>query len=202
MQNTAKKLIFSGFFVQSRQWVFLGGVLALILRSLVAAQPAAAESLLTDGVTEILTAKQAIAVLNHDDSKPVFGPEAPPSVSDLLLDVCQKRGYGENCAKTLMGMAFKESRFDGDAIGDQGKARGYFQIHYKMHKVALSCAEDLRCSANWTISYLESNGYPKRVQSAIQCHNGCGVNNGYAASATRHGERLWAIAKAAPLAMK
>lgn len=115
----------------------------------------------------------------------------PTTLQHILLDVCQERGYGEDCAKTLLGMAWKETNFKGKAIGDGGKARGWFQIWYKMHKISLACAEDLRCSANWTIDYLEQNGYPKYKNYAIQCHNGCNINNGYMASVKRHGARLW-----------
>jgi hypothetical protein len=121
-----------------------------------------------------------------------YGPQIPPTVSEVLLDVCQNRGYGEECAKTLVGMAWKESNFIARAIGDNGKARGFFQIHYRLHKVSLSCAQDLQCSANWTIDYLEQNGYPNSSMWAIQCHNGCGIRNGYAYSVQRHGKRLWA----------
>lgn len=113
------------------------------------------------------------------------------SEQEILLQVCEARGYGESCAKALLGMMWKESLNDAKAIGDSGKARGYFQIHYKLHKVDISCAEDLRCSAEWSLKYLESNSYPKYVAYAVQCHNGCNAGNGYAASALRHGERLW-----------
>jgi hypothetical protein len=118
-------------------------------------------------------------------------PEKVLTTQEVLLEVCKERGYGEDCAKHLLGMLWKESNNIGKAIGDRGKARGYFQIHYKMHKISLECAEDLRCSADWTISYLERNSYPKYVNYAVQCHNGCNIDNGYAASALRHGRRLW-----------
>ena len=120
-----------------------------------------------------------------------YGPQLPPTVSEVLLGVCQKRGYGEECAKILVGMTWKESNFKARAIGDNGRALGFFQIHYRLHKVSSSCAQDLRCSANWTIDYLEQNGYPNSSMWAIQCHNGCGIKNGYAYSVQRHGQRLW-----------
>jgi hypothetical protein len=109
----------------------------------------------------------------------------------VLLDVCEARGYGEDCARTLLGMMWKESLNDADAIGDGGRARGYFQIHYRLHDVPVSCAEDLRCSAEWSLDYLEYNGYPYYVYHAVQCHNSCYAGNGYAASALRWGDRLW-----------
>lgn len=125
-------------------------------------------------------------------AKPVFyGPQRPPTVQQVLLSVCQDRGYGEDCARTLLGMAWKESRLDGQAVGDSHRARGFFQIHYKLHHISLDCAQDLRCSAEWTLSYLESNGYPRYPLYATQCHNGCNVHNGYAAAAISYGRRLW-----------
>lgn len=123
----------------------------------------------------------------------------PPTVQTLtneqiqtvLEDVCQARGYGDDCVRTLLGMMWKESRAIGDAIGDGGRARGYFQIHYKLHKISIECAEDIQCSAQWSLDYLESNGYPKYPKYAVQCHNSCNVNNGYALSALGYGKRLW-----------
>lgn len=122
------------------------------------------------------------------------GPDQPPSIRQLLLEVCAERGYGESCAQTLYGMMWKESQFVPTAVGDNGRALGYFQIHYRLHGIAASCATDVRCSANWTIDYLESNGYPKRADYAVQCHNGCGIANGYAASVKRWAVRKWAEA--------
>jgi hypothetical protein len=86
---------------------------------------------------------------------------------------------------------WKESQFVPTAVGDNGRALGYFQIHYRLHGIAAECATDVRCSANWTIDYLESNGYPKYADYAVQCHNGCGVANGYAASVKRWAVRKW-----------
>lgn len=114
-----------------------------------------------------------------------------PTVQSELLKICKERGYGETCAKHLLGMLWKESLNVRTAIGDNGQARGYFQIWYKLHNIPIACAENLHCSANWTIDYLESNGYPRYVSYAIQCHNGCNIDNGYEASARRHGNRLW-----------
>jgi hypothetical protein len=127
----------------------------------------------------------------------------PPTVQDVLLRVCQSNGYGRDCAKTLLGMLWNESSNIYNVIGDNGKARGYFQIHYKLHKISTNCAEDLVCSANWTINYLEAHSYPKYVSYAVQCHNSCNVKNGYAARAQRNGNRLWnqplAVKQAAPI---
>ena len=125
-------------------------------------------------------------------------PVAPlpvQTVQDVLLEVCDDHGYAdkkaEDCAKHLLGMLWKESRNVANAVGDHGLALGYFQIHYKMHGVTRECATDLRCSAGWTIDYLEKHSYPKYVKYAIQCHNGCDFDNGYADSVLRNARRLW-----------
>lgn len=118
-------------------------------------------------------------------------PQVSPSVQDTLLAVCEQHGYGDDCARVLLGIMWKESKNVSHAIGDHGEARGYFQIHYKLHKVSLDCAYDLTCSADWTLSHLERKGYPKYVAYAVQCHNGCDVDNGYAAAALRNGDKLW-----------
>lgn len=114
-----------------------------------------------------------------------------PTVQEVLLSVCKENGYGEACAKTLLGMLWTESSNMSSVIGDNGKARGYFQIHYKLHKISIACAEDLVCSANWSIKYLERNSYPKYVNYAVQCHNSCNVNNGYSAKVVRYGNAFW-----------
>lgn len=128
---------------------------------------------------------------------------AAPSVQDVLLSVCEKNGYGQDCAQTLLGMLWIESNNISTAVGDHGLARGYFQIHYELHKITTACAEDIVCSANWTIGYMERHSYPKYVSYAVQCHNSCNAGNGYAARALRNGARLWdeplTITQAAPV---
>lgn len=122
------------------------------------------------------------------------GPDQPPTVREVLLGICQEHGYGLECAKTLYGMMWRESQMDGQAVGDGGRARGYFQIHYRLHHITTACAEDVHCSAEWALGYMESNGYPKYANHAIQCHNGCGVKNGYVSLVKAAGERRWAEA--------
>lgn len=164
---------------------------SVLLTLILVAQPVTvtAKTVADVPVGETLTA--ASDALPGKEEGEVHGPEQPPTVQDILLEACESKGYGEECAKTLLGMMWKESRNVANAIGDGGKARGYFQIHYRLHKVTLECATDLRCSAEWTIRYMERNGYPKHPMYAVQCHNGCGIKNGYAASVMRHAKRLW-----------
>jgi hypothetical protein len=168
----------------------LGRTASVFLTLILVAQPVTvtAKTVANVDTGEVLT---AVSDELPGDDGAVHGPEQPPTVQEILLEACEAKGYGEECAKTLLGMMWKESRNVANAIGDGGKARGYFQIHYRLHKVSLDCATDLRCSADWTIRYMERNGYPKRVMYAVQCHNGCGARNGYAASVMRHASRLW-----------
>ncbi|MDD5251320.1 MAG: hypothetical protein PHT12_01630 [Patescibacteria group bacterium] len=183
---------------RERPWInqtLAWAVYALLFVAL--AKPVVAAGLGQDYIGPLLNTQGVNAGL-LDPKRPVLGPEKPPPLKEVLLDVCRDRGYGEACAKALLGMARRESVFDCTAVGDHGLAQGCFQIHIKTHRVSLSCAQDWRCSANWTISYMESNGYPKYPRYAIQCHNGCGIANGYAASVTRLGERLWNEMEPAP----
>jgi len=114
-----------------------------------------------------------------------------PTVQEVLTKVCAARGYDVKCAKALFGMMFQESTNKYNAVGDNGKALGYFQIHYKMHKVSRECATDLTCSAEWSLDYLESNKFSKYPDYAIQCHNGCNADNGYVNRVWRHAANLW-----------
>lgn len=147
----------------------------------------------------------ALFEIGQSENKEVLEAESMITVQDTLLKVCLDRGYSQECAQHLLGMLWKESNNIATAVGDRGKARGYFQIWVKLHKISVECAEDLECSANWTLTYLERNGYPRYSSYAIQCHNGCNIDNGYAASAIRHGKRLWntplAIANTSEVAM-
>ncbi len=117
--------------------------------------------------------------------------KAQETVQDTLLGVCTDHGYGKDCAKLLMGMMWQESNNRYNVVGDHGLALGYYQIHYKMHKVSTACVTDLKCSAEWTLNYMEKHSYPQAPMYAVQCHNSCNVANGYAAKAVRHGNRLW-----------
>jgi len=172
---------------------------AIMLVSLAIGQPVFAQAIPQDALATMMSYKPEIVTT---------APVTPPTVQEVLLDVCKSNGYGEDCAKTLLGMLWTESSNRSTVIGDGGAARGYFQIHYKLHKIAVACAEDLVCSANWSLNYLEQHRYPKYTAYAIQCHNSCGVNNGYAAKVVRNAKLLWnkplVIDQAAPieLAMK
>ncbi|MEI6510438.1 MAG: hypothetical protein WCO25_00160 [Candidatus Uhrbacteria bacterium] len=184
----------------------MNAIAALMLITMMPGQAVVTETTPIQAPAAIVqTIADSVSSLSED---PSLGPDVPvtppvPTVQEALLSVCEAKGYGEDCAKTLLGMLWIESNNISTAVGDHGLARGYFQIHYKMHKITTTCAEDIVCSATWTVNYLEAHGYPDFVKYAVQCHNSCNAGNGYAAKAIRNGKRLWetplAIAQADPV---
>lgn len=145
---------------------------------------------------------QAAQALNVEVQAASEAIQAPETVQDVLLDVCHQHGYAdtlaENCAKHLLGICWKESHCKADAKGDyvasvkKYMAYGWFQINrYYNPDVSIEEASDLRWSANWTLNYLERHSYPKYVKYAIQCHNGCGFDNGYADTVLRSSRTMW-----------
>ena len=178
---------------------------AIVLGTMILGRPVSAQTIPSVVPTSIATVQSELVVTPSEQTTNVV---AEPTVQAVLLDVCKTNGYGEDCAKTLLGMLWNESSNRSSVIGDSGQARGYFQIHYRLHKISIACAEDLVCSAQWSLNYLERNSYPKYVNYAIQCHNSCNVNNGYAAKAVRNAKLMWnkplAVKQTAPivLAMK
>lgn len=176
-----------------------------MLISLVLGQPVFAQTVNATSSASFVVPAEAKMTEVTVLPEPGLNPTTAPTVQEVLLNVCADNGYGQDCAKTLLGMLWNESSNRSTVIGDNGAARGYFQIHYKLHKIAIACAEDLVCSANWTINYMEAHSYPKYVAYAIQCHNSCNVNNGYAAKAIRNGNRMWnqplEVTQAAPITL-
>lgn len=104
---------------------------------------------------------------------------------DTLREVCKSKGFGETCTKILYSMAKKESRFVNNIRGDYRKgvatAYGYFQIRRfddklrPMHKVDISCTDDLKCSAEWTLKRMMRFGFSENSYwLAVERHNGAG----------------------------
>lgn len=83
----------------------------------------------------------------------------------------------ETCWKTLYAMAWQESTFNKYPTGDQGRSIGWFHIQVRTHKITRECAENLGCSATWTLNHLIANGYPDRYAYSIQSHNGWGTES-------------------------
>lgn len=121
-----------------------------------------------------------------------------PTVQEKLLEVCQANEVitdAQKCAKHLLGMVMTESEAKATAVGDHGYARGWFQInsHYNPD-VTKECAEDIECSATWTLNRLVKKGYGKSAgwnEWAIWCHNGCGINQYYVPKVIRKGNYHW-----------
>lgn len=122
-------------------------------------------------------------------------PEQPQTVQEKLLEVCEANEAitnAEQCAKHLLGMVMTESDAKATAVGDRGYAKGWFQINsYYNPEVDKACAEDLECSANWTLDRLLKKGYLKYSNWAIWCHNGCGINQYYVPKVIRKGNYHW-----------
>ncbi|MEK7546357.1 MAG: hypothetical protein AAB554_04785 [Patescibacteria group bacterium] len=122
-------------------------------------------------------------------------PEMATTVQDKLLEVCEANGKiidAGKCAKHLLGMVMTESEAKATAVGDHGYARGWFQINsYYNPEVDTACAEDLECSATWTLERLLKKGYLKYSNWAIWCHNGCGINQHYVPKVIRKGNYHW-----------
>jgi hypothetical protein len=94
--------------------------------------------------------------------------------------------YMTYCQADLLAIAWSESRFNCSAIGDNGHSLGCFQIYKVVHShLTDNDRYDFRFSASWTINRLVAYGWTPRTingqanRHAIQCHNGCNVNNGY-----------------------
>lgn len=125
-------------------------------------------------------------------------PQPAPTLQEKLLEVCganESITDAETCAKHLLGIVMTESTADASAVGDRGYARGWFQInsHYNPD-VPVTCAEDLECSATWTLERLIKKGYAKNAgwsDWAIWCHNGCGINGYYVPKVKRKAAYHW-----------
>lgn len=152
------------------------------------AQPLQAQAQVQDGM-----GVAAEAAESADQASPE-SVEAT-TVQEMLLEVCEANEAitdAQKCAKHLLGMVMTESEAKATAVGDHGLARGWFQInrHYNP-EVDKACAEDLECSANWTLDRLIKKGYLKYSNWAIWCHNGCGINQYYVPKVLRKGAYHW-----------
>lgn len=125
-------------------------------------------------------------------------PKSQPTVQDVLLEVCEaneKVADPMTCARHLLGIVMTESDARATAIGDSGYARGWFQINrWYNPEVDVACAEDLECSASWTLDRLLKHGYGKSAgwtKWAIWCHNGCGIAEYYVPKVLRKASYHW-----------
>lgn len=157
------------------------------------AQPLQAQAQVQD---EAGVAAEAAESAEPDSTQPENVTEkAPQTVQEKLLEVCDANEQitdVETCAKHLLGIVMTESDAKATAIGDKGYARGWFQINrYYNPDVDTACAEDLECSANWTLERMIKKGYLKHPNWAIWCHNGCGIAQYYVPKVHRKAAYHW-----------
>lgn len=94
-------------------------------------------------------------------------------IRQIAKEECGKRDLDSYCINDLVAMAWTESRFDSNAIGDNGASHGLYQIHLGYHKhIAQEQARDIRFSIKWTLNRMEHYGYPVYRSYAIMKHNG------------------------------
>ena len=108
----------------------------------------------------------------------------PLGMAAAVSRVCKEKELDYRwCRNDLLAIAFVESRFNCKVIG-KFKEKGCFQIMpYHNWK-----AGDFENDAKWTLDRLIRYGYPKFRTRALQCHNGCGVKNGYAQKIKRYSD--------------
>lgn len=156
------------------------------------AQPLQAQAQVQD---EAGVAAEAAESAEPDSTQPAALAEAKKTVQEVLLGVCEANEdivNVETCAKHLLGIVMTESDAKATAIGDKGYARGWFQINrYYNPDVDTACAEDLECSATWTLERLVKKGYLKHPNWAIWCHNGCGIAQYYVPKVHRKAAFHW-----------
>jgi hypothetical protein len=87
---------------------------------------------------------------------------------------CGKRNIDiETCTNDLLGIAWTESRFNCQVIGDNGASHGCYQIHQGYHKhITQAQAEDLEFASKWTLDRLIANKYVINRDRAVMMHNG------------------------------
>lgn len=88
--------------------------------------------------------------------------------------------YMTTCYDDLLAIAYHESRFDNNAVGDHGLSHGPFQIYQKVHpNITLEQATDYRWAATWTLERMHGFGYPAQRTLSIKAHNGFNGNGMY-----------------------
>ena len=121
--------------------------------------------------THVVKAEGVIIEYAEKDGKGVESTE--DQIKRIGKIECEKRGFGESCVDDLLGMAFTETRFNCEAVGDNGKSYGCFQIHLGYHKeITKEQAKDLNFSIPWTLNRLIAKGYPTLRSVSIMMHNG------------------------------
>jgi hypothetical protein len=90
---------------------------------------------------------------------------------------CEEKEMGAGCADDIVAMAWVESRFNPDAVGDNGLAIGVLQLHLGYHKhITKEQAKDIEFSIDWTLNRLKAKDYINNRNFAVRSHNGSPTN--------------------------
>ena len=114
---------------------------------------------------------------SHTERKKFEEMTVPEKITVIAEQECKERDLGDFCVEDIKAMAYVESRFDPNRVGDNGNSYGILQIHTGYHPdVRVEQAKDLRFSIEWTLDRLVHYGYPVYRSNAIRKHNG-GLDN-------------------------
>lgn len=95
---------------------------------------------------------------------------------DVTATICREKFSGaalSQCYVDILAIAYAESRFHLEAVGDGGNSWGPFQIYTTVHTtVTWEQATDYEWAARWTLNRIVAKGYPTNRTFAIQSHNG------------------------------
>jgi hypothetical protein len=111
--------------------------------------------------------------------------ERPLSVEEHIRkaaeEACKRNNLGDYCVKDLMAITKLESSMMKEPRGDGGHSYGPTHIHLPSHpEITKEQAMNIQFALNKTLEWMIDKGYPVYRTYAIQCHNGCTKNNGYA----------------------
>jgi hypothetical protein len=103
----------------------------------------------------------------------VYNTYITEQILSIAKKSCAARKLGEYCTKDMLAIAFAESRFNCQKIGDKGMSFGCYQIHLGYHpNISKEQARDLNFAINWTLNRMVSKGYPKYRSVSLMAHNG------------------------------
>jgi len=117
--------------------------------------------------------KNSVVIANIENKEELSVKDTKGKIKAVAVRECRNRNLGGYCVEDMLAMAWTESRFDCNVVGDNGNSFGCFQIHRGYHKhVTVEQARDIEFSLNWTLNRLVSKGYPKYRTASIRLHNG------------------------------
>lgn len=108
--------------------------------------------------------------------------EAPIGLRAEATRACASVGFKSlDCRNIILAISYHETQGWTDFSGDSGCSTGWVHINRCVHTHITNAATmDAAFAFAWTAQRLKAFGYPTYRTQAIQCHNGCYANNGYA----------------------